>query len=64
MNNTEIMQINSLSEKEFSELEKYLEKYAPVDEGNFPIKSISALDGYLTALISSSGQYSNGRRGH
>lgn len=58
MNNTEIMQINPLSEKEFSELEKYLKKYAPVNEDDFPIQSMSALDGYLTALISSPVHYS------
>lgn len=58
MSNSEIMQINPLSEKEFSELEKYLEKYSPVNEEDFPIKSMSALDGYLTALISSPVHYS------
>lgn len=60
MNETEIMQINPLSEKEFRELEKYLERYTPVDESDFPILSISALDGYLTALISAPVHYPMG----
>lgn len=58
MNKTQTMGYNSLSQKELGQLEKYLEKYSKAFfDDDYRIDSISALDGYLTALLSAPKNY-------